>query len=108
MAGFVNAVRQHEGLGNGTPRSGHSLIMKTTLESPNGDPRRVIEALFAPGRKGARTRVDNALAAIERRLDKESEDPLPDIWTGTIDFRDSHEPKWISGPGFRIPGPMRG
>ena len=108
VAGFVNAIRQHEGLGNGTSRSGHSLIMKTILQSATGDPRRVIEKLFAPGREGAKERVDKALGAIERRLDQESADPLPDIWTGTIEFYDSYQQQWITGEGFRIPGPMRG
>ena len=108
VAGFVNAIRQHEGLGNGTSRSGHSLIMKTILQSATGDPRRVIEKLFAPGREGAKERIDKTLGAIERRLDQESNDPLPDIWTGTIDFYDSYQQQWITGEGFRIPGPMRG
>jgi hypothetical protein len=108
VAGFVNAIRQHEGLGNGTPRSGHSLIMKTILETADGDPRRVAETLFAADRDGARKRVDKALHAIERRLDRESDDPLADIWTGAIDFYDDYQRQWITGAGFTIPGPMRG
>jgi hypothetical protein len=108
VAGFVKAIRQHEGMGNGTPRSGHSLIMKTVLQSPTGDARRVIEGLFAPNREGARKNVDKALHAIDRRLDTESDDPLPDIWTGDIEFFDSYQQSWITGFGFRIPGPMRG
>jgi hypothetical protein len=103
IAGFVNAVRQHEGLGNGSARSGHSLIMKTILESPEGDARRVAEALFAPTRDAARKRVDKALRAIDKRLDTESEDPLVDIWTGDIDFFDSYQQLWITGSGFTIP-----
>jgi hypothetical protein len=86
VAGFVAAIRQHEGLGNGTPRSGHSLIMKTILESPDGDARRVAEALFAPSKNGAQKAVDKALRAIDKRLDTESDDPLVDIWTGDIVF----------------------
>ena len=108
VAGFVNAIRQHEGLGNGAPRSGHSLIMKTILASPEGDPRRVAEGLFAPDKEAARKRVDKALHAIERRLDTESDDPLADIWTGVIDFYDDYQRMWITGTGFTIPGPMRG
>jgi hypothetical protein len=108
VAGFVNAIMQHEGLGNDTPRSGHSLIMRTILETAEGDPRRVAEALFAPDRDGARKRVDKALHAIERRLDRESDDPLAPIWTGTIDFYDDYQRQWITGPGFTIPGPMQG
>jgi hypothetical protein len=108
VAGFVNAIRQHEGMGNGTPGSGHSLIMKTILRTPTGDPRRVIEGLFAPSREGARKAVDRALHGIDERLDNESADPLPDIWTGTIDFFDDYQQMWIPGPGFRIPGPRRG
>ena len=108
VAGFVNAIRQHEGMGNGTPRSGHSLAMKEVLQTANGDARRVIEKLFAPAREGTKNRVDRALEAIERRLDRESDDPLPDIWTGAIDFYDSYQQQWITGQGFRIPGGMRG
>jgi hypothetical protein len=108
VAGFLNAIREHEGLGNGTPRSGHSLIMKTILKSPTGDARRVIEGLFAPDREGARKRVDKALHAIEHRLDHESDDPLVDIWTGEIDFYSEYLNAWIPGQGFTIPGPMRG
>jgi hypothetical protein len=108
VAGFLNAIRQHEGLGNGTPGTGHSLIMKTILQTPTGDARRVVEGLFGPDREGARKRVDRALHAIEHRLDSESEDPLPDIWTGNIDFYNDYTRSWIPGQGFTIPGPMRG
>jgi hypothetical protein len=109
VAGFVNAVREHEELGNGTPRSGHGLIMKTILQTPAGDPRRVIESLFAPSREKARQEVDRSLHQIEHRLDSESEDPLAEIWSGTIDFFDTYQQRWIPGEGFRIPGPtMRG
>ena len=108
VVGFLNAIRQHEGLGNGTDHSGHSQIMKTIMQTPTGDPRRVIEGLFAPDRDGARKRVDKALHAIEHRLDHESDDPLAEIWTGNIDFYDSYLQRWIPGEGFRIPGPMRG
>ena len=104
IAGFLAAVRQHEGMGNGTPGTGHSQIMKAILGTPNGNPRRVIERLFAPSREGARKRVDKALHAIDRRLDEESEDPLPDIWTGTLDFFEPYQGKWITAPGFRVPG----
>jgi hypothetical protein len=68
----------------------------------------VIEGLFAPSREGARRDVDKALHAIDHRLDTESDDPLPDIWTGNIDFFNSYTGSWIPGIGFRIPGPMRG
>jgi hypothetical protein len=108
VAGFVTAIRQHEGLGNGTPRTGHSQIMKTILQSPTGDARRVIEGLFGANREAARKGVDRALHAINRRLDQESDDPLAQIWTGMIDFYDSYQQKWIPGEGFQIPGPMRG
>ena len=108
VAGFVNAIRQHEGLGNGSPRTGHSGIMKEILKSPTGDARRVIEKLFAPDRDGARRRVDSALHSIERRLDSESEDPLAAVWTGDIEFFDAYQGQWITGFGFQIPGPMRG
>ncbi len=108
VAGFVNAIREHEGLGNGTPGSGHGEIMKTILQSPDGDPRRVIEQIFAPDRETAKKRVDGALQGIERRLDRESEDPLAEIWSGTIEFYDSYQQRWITGEGFRIPGRMAG
>jgi hypothetical protein len=108
VAGFVNAIKQHEGLGNGTPGTGHSGIMKEILETPAGDPRRAIEKLFAPSRDGARHRADDAIRGIDRRLDRESDDPLPDIWTGDIEFFDAYQNQWITGQGFRIPGPMRG
>jgi hypothetical protein len=108
VAGFVNAIRQHEGLGNGSPGTGHSQIMKAILQTPTGDPRRVIEGLFGGSREAARKTVDRALHSINRRLDTESDDPLAQIWTGSIDFYDSYQQKWIPGQGFQIPGPMRG
>jgi hypothetical protein len=108
VAGFLNAIRQHEGLGTGAPRTGHSLAMRDVLRTPTGDARRVIEGLFAPSREGARNTIDRALHAIDRRLDRESDDPLPDIWTGSIDFYDAYQQQWITGAGFTIPGPMRG
>ncbi len=108
VAGFLNAIREHEGLGNGTPHSGHGGAMKEVLQSASGDPRRVIEQIFAPDREAAKKRVDGALQEIEHRLDRESEDPLAEIWTGTIDFYDSYQQRWITGEGFRIPGRMGG
>jgi hypothetical protein len=108
VAGFLNAIREHEGLGNGTPHSGHSGAIKEVLQTASGDPRRVIEQIFAPDREAAKKRVDGALQGIERRLDRESEDPLAEIWTGTIDFYDSYQQRWITGDGFRIPGRMGG
>ncbi|MBS1878563.1 MAG: hypothetical protein JST31_03520 [Actinobacteria bacterium] len=109
VAGFVKAVREHEGLGNGTPHSGHGGAMKEVLATPSGDPRRVIEQLFAANREKAKNLVDAALRRVERELDVRSEDPLAEIWSGEIDFYDEYQHKWIPGPGFRIPGPaMRG
>ncbi len=108
VAGFLAAVRQHEGMGNGTPGTGHSQIIKAILRTEAGDPRRVIERLFAPHREGAREKVDKALHEIDGRLDKESDDPLPDIWTGEIDFYDSYLREWLHGYDFRIPGNMTG
>ncbi len=107
-AGFLAAIRAHEGLGNGTAGTGHSGIMKEILATPTGDPRRVAETLFGPNRDAARKRVDKALHAIEKRLDKESDDPLGEIWNGSIDFYNDYTQQWITGFGFRIPGPMRG
>jgi hypothetical protein len=108
VGGFVNAIKQHEGLGNGTPGTGHSGAMQEVLETPGGNPAEVIEKLFAPSRDGARHRADDAIRGIDRRLDRESNDPLPDIWTGDIEFFDAYQNQWITGQGFRIPGPMRG
>ncbi|MBS1886814.1 MAG: hypothetical protein JSU06_06465 [Actinobacteria bacterium] len=109
VAGFVKAVREHEGLGNGTPHSGHGGAMKEVLATPTGDPRRVIEQLFAASREKAKSLVDAALRRVEHELDVKSEDPLAELWSGEIDFYDEYQHKWIPGPGFRIPGPaMRG
>ena len=108
VAGFLRAVRQHEGMGAGTPGTGHSQIIKAILRTQAGDARRVIERLFAPHREGARDKVDSALHAIDGRLDRESDDPLPDIWTGDIDFYDSYLRIWLHGYGFKIPGNMTG
>lgn len=107
VAGFLQAVREHEGLGNGTPHSGHGGIMKAILETPSGDARRVIEALFAPDKEKAKHEVDDALRKIQHQLDAESEDPLAEIWAGQISFFDSYTSKWITGE-FKVPGPMRG
>lgn len=109
VAGFVNAIREHEGLGNGTPHSGHGGAMKEVLATPTGDPRRVIEQLFAADREKAKHMVDAALRRVEHELDAKSEDPLAELWSGEIDFYDEYQHKWIPGPGFKIPGPaMRG
>ena len=82
--------------------------MKEDSPEPDGDPRRVIEQIFAPDREAAKKRVDGALQGIEQRLDRESEDPLAEIWSGTIEFYDSYQQRWITGEGFRIPGRMAG
>ncbi|HVO53792.1 MAG TPA: hypothetical protein VMT37_05195 [Solirubrobacterales bacterium] len=108
VAGFVKAVREHEGLGGALAHSGHGQAMKEVLATASGDPRRVIEQLFAPERGKAKHEVDSALHRIERKLDAESEDPLAELWSGEIDFYDSYQHKWIPGQGFEVPGPMRG
>jgi hypothetical protein len=104
VAGFVKANSQHEGLGNGTPRSGHSQIIKEITRSPTGDARRVIEQLFASDPDRAQKRVDRALHAIERRLDRESADPLAQIWgPSPLDFFDAYQQKWITAPDITVP-----
>src|SRR5262249_38271259 len=109
VSGFVNAIRAHEEMGNGSPRSGHGGAMKEILQTPTGDPRRVIEGLFAPSREKARQEVDRSLHEIEHRLGAEPEAPLAEIWPGTIDFYEGYQGRWIPAEGFRVPGPdMRG
>ena len=47
VAGFLRAIKQHEGLGNGQPCTGHSGIMKMLVARPANNPRLVIEPASA-------------------------------------------------------------
>ena len=102
--GFLKAIRQHEGLGNGQDRSGHSGIIKQLLKRDPTNPRRAIEAVFGPGKSAVAGRADKRLRQVDGVLDKESDDPLVKIWTGTLDVFDSYRDRWVRVPGIEVPG----
>ncbi|MEW6583883.1 MAG: hypothetical protein AB1416_14105 [Actinomycetota bacterium] len=85
-AGFLAAVRLHEGLGAGRANTGHSQIIKDESRKPSGDMRRELEKLAAPTEDGLTRKADAKITQIDARIDTLSNDPLPDIWTGKITY----------------------
>ena len=94
VAGFLAAVRNHEGLGGGKPGTGHSQIIHDELAKPTGDPRRVLETVAAPTEQALQQKADAKLTAIDGRIDGASNDPLPVIWSGSLVVQDSYTSTW--------------
>jgi hypothetical protein len=104
--GFLNAIRQHEGLGApGKPGTGHSQIMKADLAKPNLGPRREIEKLFGPSASDLQREVDGKLKDIDTQIDKDSADPLPDIGSFELWFWDDYVGVWRDGT-IAVPGSL--
>jgi hypothetical protein len=106
-AGFVAAIRAHEGLGTSTAGTGHSQIIRDEVAKPTADFRRVLESLAAPSENELKKLADGKLKEIDNRIDLASNDPLPNIWTGRIEAYDSYRQKWIFGT-LDVPGSIGG
>ena len=104
LAGFLKALRQHEGLGGGRPGTGHSQIMKMLVAQEATNPRLVIEADFGSSRAKAAEAADKHIHEVDARIDVASEDPLPDICGCTIWAYDDYKRGWTRFPGVRVPG----
>ena len=104
LAGFLRAVKQHEGLGNGRPGTGHSGIMKALIAQPETNPRLVIEADFGSSRASAAQAADKHIHRVDARIDVASADPLPDIFVGPIWAYDSYRRAWTRFPTVHVPG----
>ena len=103
VAAFLEAIKQHEGLGKtGVKDSGHSEIIKRLTNEQN--PRAAIEKVFTPAEQQTQTRADDALAKIDDEIDKASNDPLPGIFnSGPLAFWDESRAVWESAPRIHIP-----
>lgn len=104
VAGFIEAIAQHEGYGRpGVDRSGHTQIIRD-LVTGDDDPRRAIEQRFASSERAAQQDVDDALHDIDHRVDLASDDPLPQIWSsGPLAFWDEASATWVTAPTFHVP-----
>ncbi len=103
VAAFLEAIKQHEGLGkSGVKDSGHSEIIKRLTNDQN--PRATIEKVFAPAEQQAQTRADDTLTKIDDEIDKASNDPLPGIFnSGPLAFWDESRALWESAPKIHVP-----
>jgi hypothetical protein len=104
LAGFLKAVKAHEGLGGGRPGTGHSQIMKSLVAQAGTNPRLVIEADLGSSRSKVAEAADKHLHEVDARIDVASDDPLPDIFVGPIWAYDDYRQAWTRFPAIRVPG----
>jgi hypothetical protein len=104
-AGFLAAVRLHEGLGAGRANTGHSQIIRDEARKPSGDVRRELEKLAAPTESGLTSKADAKVTEIDARIDSLSNDPLPDIWTGKITYFHPASNQYLLAE-VKVPGNM--
>ena len=105
VTGFLRAIKQHEGLGNGQPCTGHSGIMKMLVARPATNPRLVIEPDFGPSRVKTAEAADKHIHEVDARIDLMSADPLPDILPSRpIWAYDDYARAWKYFPAVRVPG----
>ena len=85
---FIHYVENHEGAGQGQPRSGHTqAIVDLIRDKPDAnDPRRAIESVVEKTERGATKEADKRLRAAGQRVCLATRDPLDGPWTGGNPF----------------------
>ncbi len=80
---FIRYVENHEGPGQGLPRSGHTqAIVEPIRSAPDAnDPQRVIESVVEPNERAARREADKRLRGAGERVCLNTRDPLAGPWT---------------------------
>jgi hypothetical protein len=80
---FIRYVENHEGLGQGTPRSGHTQEIEDAIRMPPGtnDPQRAIESVVEPTEPAARKEADQRLRRAGEIVCLNTRDPLAEPWT---------------------------
>ncbi len=81
VAGYLQAVKMHEGLG-GRGADGHAKLMKLGLEAQ--DPARDVEKMVSGDRTAVVRKADQALRDAERRICQRAKDPLAQTWSGSL------------------------
>jgi hypothetical protein len=81
---FIRYVENHEGPGQGVPRSGHTqAIVEAIRSAPDAnDPQRVVESVVEPTERAARREADKRLRGAGERVCRNTRDPLDGPWTG--------------------------
>jgi hypothetical protein len=81
---FIRYVENHEGPGQGIPRSGHTqAIVEAIRGAPDrNDPQRVIEGVVEKNERAAREEADKRLRGAGKRVCLNTRDPLAGPWTG--------------------------
>jgi hypothetical protein len=96
VIGFWSALRAHEGWGFGAlPMTGHTGAIAAMIKGGT-DPRRKIEPVFARNRTRLTNTVDRRLSKLEDDLDQASDDPLPTLWRGPLQFYDPPFTRWAT------------
>ena len=80
---FIRYVQNHEGPGQGLPRSGHTQAIVDAIRSaPDAnDPQRVIESVVEPSERAASREADKRLRGAGERVCLNTRDPLDGPWT---------------------------
>ena len=97
MKRLLRGLEQHEGMGNGSARSGHTKIFRTVIKKD--DPAKIIERMWAESRETLRKKADDEINRINKELAKQSEDPINLVnWKGRYYLHDAYAKKWCRDP----------
>jgi len=110
VAENLQSTREHEGWGKGgsaaSPMpSGHAGATQLALRKnpAKTDPALVLEAMFDTSKVDLVAGALNELRRIDTEVSTAAQDPLPQIWSGTLWFFDKTIPRWrqcsiVTGP----------
>ena len=79
---FIRYVENHEGRGQGLPRSGHTQAIEEAIRERTDatDPQRVLESVVEPREPAAREEADERLRRAGERVCRNTRDPLARPW----------------------------
>jgi hypothetical protein len=98
---MLDALRAHEGDGRpGVARSGHTSARREAVASGGliTDPRQHVEQSVAPDRQGLSDDADGRLKGVSRYICRAAQDPLPELFIGTLEFFDQNTASWTAQP----------
>jgi hypothetical protein len=100
-ATMLEALRAHEGDGRpGVARSGHTSARREAVASGGliTDPRQQVEQAVAPDRDGLTDDADGRLKTVSRYICRAAQDPLPELFIGTLEIFDQNTAAWTAQP----------